>query len=342
MILIRCAAGAREGMGHLVRVRALADQLAADGIGCALVGPPEALRVPADAGRFAAWICRPGWEGAEAEAAFHLALARQFGARVILLDDYRSDAAHQGLLRDAGLFLLQQYDASRPRRFAAHVAINASPSERREDLTLLAPGIETLLGPAYAILRPDFARRRPDGPRCAARRALISYGGGDDRGALLRALEALRTGLPAGMTAVAVAGAHNPRAAEAAAWVAAEPSGRFALEIDPPDMAGVIAGCDVAVLGGGTTTFEAAFCGLPMALTPIADNQLAQGQGWAALGAALWLGPFESAPPERLAGAVAALAADPARLRAMSAAALAAVDGDGALRLRARIRKAAG
>jgi spore coat polysaccharide biosynthesis predicted glycosyltransferase SpsG len=85
---------------------------------------------------------------------------------------------------------------------------------------------------------------------------------------------------------------------------------------------------DLAILAGGTTSWEAAFMSLPAVYTPGADNQRPIARALAAAGAGLCA---EDAPA--LAAAVAALRTDASGRARISAAAGALVDGRGTSRV---------
>ena len=335
MILFRCNANSHVGMGHLVRCRVLARLLQERGVQSVMTGPASSLMQTSDDDLFEAWIERPDWQNAEAEASFHLDIAGKFGARRTIMDDYRSDGAHQLLLREGGLKVLQQYDASKPQQFAAQLVVNSSPAEKREfyEGGLLADDITMLHGPRYAILRPEFLDMARAKVRGECKRLLITFGGGDDREAVLDILNAVSDDLPIGIELVLMLGRLNPNIAVIEAWLEAHPDCPVELNIDPADVPALMQSCDLALMSGGTTTFEAAYCGLPMILASIAENQYRQGEGWQALGAALYLGPFHELEPKALLAALKMLVADQQKLRNMSAIALKSVDGHGAMRI---------
>jgi len=77
-----------------------------------------------------------------------------------------------------------------------------------------------------------------------------------------------------------VSGDHNPRNAEIADWIGKQSQGRVVLEINPHSVAPLFADCDLAIMAGGPTIYEAACCGLPMILIVIAENQLSQARAW--------------------------------------------------------------
>jgi len=300
-VVFRCNASALVGLGHLMRCREMARALVEAGHVCAILGPGDSLRQPGDAGLFAHWQAVPERGTSAEDAGRVLALCRARGARHLVMDDYRIDPAYQLILRAAGLRWLQQFDASAPWEFHADVLVNAGPYEQRAHYLpwLKRPGIVTLLGPRYAVLRPDFAAvtARTDGR--AVRRILVAFGGGDDRGAIALTLAALVGHLAPDITLVIVSGASNPRNAGLRAQVADLAPGRAELHISPPDMAGLLAACDLAIIAGGTMSYEAAICGLPMVFVPLAANQTRSCQGWAEqTGAAVAGSPPHSPTPD--------------------------------------------
>jgi UDP-2,4-diacetamido-2,4,6-trideoxy-beta-L-altropyranose hydrolase len=328
-VVMRCNASPSVGLGHLMRCRELARLLTNAGHLCAIIGPPDSLRQPADAGLFAQWHAVDDRGTSQDDAARVLYLCAGMGARHLVMDDYRIDPAYQLILKHAGLRWLQQFDASAPWDFHADVLVNAGPAERREDYLkyLKNPKIETLFGPAYAVLHPDFAGLfpRPDGRPIT--RILVSFGGGDDRGAIDLALAAL-VGVPH-VTPVIVSGTSNPRNAALAAQI----PDRAELHIAPTSIAALMADCDMALIAGGTMSYEAAICGLPMVLIPLAPNQIRSCQGWADRAGAVVLSGLDTLTPALLRTAVLALMDDQSRRQAMATTGRALVDGKGAQRL---------
>ncbi|MBG7614031.1 flagellin modification protein FlmD [Brevundimonas sp. BAL450] len=334
MILFRCNVSPSVGAGHLTRCRTLAAMLVERGVTCAMAGPDETWRLPGDAALFQSWTPLT-WTTGEADAAAFIALAERLGVRVAVMDDYRMDEPYQLRLRAAGLKWLQQFDASNPPPFWADFVANGGPRETPEHYRALArnPALEFLLGPEFAVLRPAFANLPPRDADRPLKRLLISFGGGDDQGMVVRTLEALTAGGPADLSLRVMSGASNPRNESIAAWIADHAPDRAVLAVNPDDVAGEYLKADLAVIAGGTSTFEAAAAGAPMLITAMADNQIRQGLGWQDRGAAIYLGRAPEVNPLDIAGHVAALAADDARRTAMSRAGQANVDGKGCARL---------
>ena len=335
-VVFRCNAGSRVGIGHLMRCRQMARSLQRRGGRSIILGPPTGLRVAQDADLFVEWRDIPDRGSSVQDAARVVDACAAHGAHHAVMDDYRIDPPYQHVLRGAGLRWLQQFDASTPFDYWCDVLVNASPFETRDDYLpwLKRPDAQrTLFGPSYAVLRPDFAALsvRPDGR--PVRRILVAFGGGDDRGALSLGLTALAGRFGPNVILVLVAGKANPNHAALAAQIATLPRGQAELHVDPADMPRLMASCDLAVIAGGTMSYEAAICGLPMVFVGLAANQERPCRGWVDLTGAAFLGTVPDVTAQAVHDAVAALVADrPARTR-MAAAGRAVVDGKGADRL---------
>lgn len=335
-VVFRCHTGAGVGLGHLMRCREMARHLRDMEIASAMIGPAEALRDAADGDLFKVWQAVGDRQGSVRDAARVLALCNRLGTRIAVIDDYRADPAFQAVLRGAGLRWLQQFDANCDWRFCCDVLVNVSPHERRAEYLprLQAPErIETLFGPAYAVLRRGFRQVVAGRDGRAVRRVLVAFGGGDDRGAINLVLAALAGRLGRDVTLVVVSGAGNPELPGVARAVAALRYGQAELHVDPADMPGLMAGCDLAVIGGGTMSYEAAICGLPMVTLALAGNQERPCLGWQALTGAPYLGPVRNVAAEALFEAVSSLSQDDRRRAAMAAKGRQAVDGRGVERL---------
>jgi len=64
--------------------------------------------------------------------------------------------------------------------------------------------------------------------------------------------------------------------------------------ISPENINDIMIDCDFCIIGGGTMTFEAAKCGLPMIIITIANNQIKQAIGWESIGVAKHVGKLKS------------------------------------------------
>lgn len=334
-VVFRCNASATVGMGHLMRCREMARRLIALGYDCAIIGPSESLRRADDDALFMHWADIAVRGTSQEDAGRVIALCRRFDTNLLVMDDYRSDPEYQLLLKAAGIRWLQQFDASKPWNFHGPLVVNSSPYERHTYYTkwLKHPRARTLFGPRYSVLRPAFCALEARADGRFVHRILVGFGGGDDRGAINTVLEALAGRLGVDVTLVVVSGSNNPRLAAIAERIAALPEGQAEFHVDPADMPGLMAGCDLAVIGGGTMSYEAAICGLPMVFIALAPNQERPCQGWHDLTGATVLGQVGQVAAAKVYNAVTELLQDDTRRREMAIKGRALVDGKGVERL---------
>lgn len=331
-----CTADPTTGFGHLMRVREIARVARSKGVVCVLAGPSRDLRNAADAELFTDWCetASPAEDPARwlADVA---GLARRHDIRHLMIDDYRVGGESQMQLHRDGFATLQQYDASAPPDFAVDLAVNAGPMEKA-DLhrdRLMRDDVRFLNGPQYAVVKGAFLRiaRRPS--KRSVQRVLVTFGGGDDRGGIVAAIDALAGSLPAGVVVVVMTAKENPRLAEIEHAIAAKPPGTCELHVSPASVPALMMSCDLAVMAGGTSIYEAAYCGLPMVLMAIASNQTSQCEGMEKAGAATYLGQHDRVFPDALRDSVTGLIADEARRKYMAERGQTLVDGQGAQRL---------
>jgi UDP-2,4-diacetamido-2,4,6-trideoxy-beta-L-altropyranose hydrolase len=176
-ITIRTDASTRIGLGHLVRCRTLAtalrDQgatvrficrahpghqiaaLRADGLDVtALPAPPDQEAADGD---YAAWLGVPQAQDA-AETIAALAADRPDW---LIVDHYGLDVDWEQALRPhVGRILVIDDLANRRHDGDLLLDQNYAPAGTTRYQGLLPPGARTLLGPAYALLRPEYAQHR--------------------------------------------------------------------------------------------------------------------------------------------------------------------------------------
>ena len=167
---------------------------------------------------------------------------------------------------------------------------------------------------------------------CKAQRILLTFGGGDDYGATLLCLGALKSIGWSGPVDI-VLGGRSPARGAIEEWVRGSISGTLHLHIDAQNMADRIANANLVISAGGTTSFETAALGAPTLLIRTVPNQRPNTQGWEALGAAIDLGDIVELTSEALGARINALASDQPRRIAMSEAGRNAIACRGAERI---------
>ena len=201
---------------------------------------------------------------------------------------------------------------------------------------------QLLLGPHYALLRPEFAEARAKlRPRDGhVRRLLLFFGGIDAANATEKALDALDYVLPAWpeLEVDVVIGAAHPQRLRLEQRIAALP--RVHVHVQIQTMAALMARADLSLGAGGATTWERCCLGLPTMLITVAANQRDVAAALAEQGYALLLGDAAQVSAQQLAQALAVMHF-PALLRFLGRQSQQLVDGQGVARVAAILCDAA-
>jgi UDP-2,4-diacetamido-2,4,6-trideoxy-beta-L-altropyranose hydrolase len=300
-VIFRTDANSALGFGHLTRCRVLAQSLKARGAQCFMVGPAVKYQGINDKDIFQGWYPHAYWESETSDCEKFVALAKQFGCSIAILDDYRIRLDYQKVLLESKIKWLQ-FDGRADIALWANWILNANPIAKKEHYTnlLMGHGQELLLGPSYAILRPEFQKKVKKSPfNIHSIRIFITFGGGDDKGAIIFTLSALYDLLPQA-TFVVMSGDNNPRNNEINNWVNIHRKQRIEIHINPAKVQPLMEGCDLAVMSGGSSTFEALASGLPMIIMSIAENQIKQAQAWHKLKVGNYIGHYEGCSEDSL------------------------------------------
>lgn len=368
-VAFRADASVQIGSGHVMRCLSLADELLARGaetyfVGRALPGhlgalirerghhatllpPPAPLAPPAAASEeieeagdaapaHAEWLGVP-WPQDAADTARALQAAGDFDWLVV--DHYAVDARWENSLRRTGRSTLVIDDlADRPHDCDLLLDVNLQEPAGRY-AGLVPDWCQLLLGPQYALLRPQFNAARPASARRDGRvaRLLIFFGGSDHDNLTGLALTALAQRGRDDLAVDVVLGASNPRRGELEALCSSLP--RVTCHFSVADMAALMAAADLAIGAAGVTTWERACLGLPALVVTIAANQRPTAACAARRGILTWLGDAGEITATRLAEALGAALAAPATLLEQSRRGMDLVDGGGAARVAAAMSR---
>lgn len=298
------ASGPEVGLGHVVRSAALCRAWIDDHGPATLVADHAGPFIESIQGRRSrlevvgtdAWstIGPPGW---------------------VTVDGYGLDDRFADRHPTAIVGSIDDFDLSQRRRVDLVIDQNLDASP------VPVPGAVQLLGPSFALLRPEFR----DPPTPATDPRLVGVGiGGSTVAIEACALEGLAELIPE--VRLKVLGTVPD---------ALVTSRGIGISVDPID---AWAAAALVVSAAGTSIWELCRLARPMVLTPIADNQRPMARRLAELGAAVDLGPLDELDAARLREAVEGILADPERRQAMGSAAAALVDGQGARRSAAHLR----
>lgn len=335
LAVFRLDASPQVGAGHAMRCLALAEALAADGWETAFATAPGAVAtVPALAGQEVLEIdTPPDGEPGVLEARW------PGGCRLLVVDHYGRGAGFERACRPWCETVLAIDDLA-DRRHDCDLLLDQTAGRVAADYQGLVPGgCRLLLGAAYALLRPAFARMRgqtlPRDPGGPVKHLVVSLGATDPYGVTARVLDGIAESDLELDVDVAV-GSSTPQL-DAVREKAARLPVPARLHIDCEDMAALMAGADLAFGAGGMSAWERCCLGLPTIMFVLAKNQRHVGAALAAAGAASLLDGSCPAVAD-IAEALTGLARDGTRRRAMAEAAAALCDGRGVARVMMELR----
>lgn len=313
----------REHPGNLIQMLRSAGYTVAQ-----LPAPANAHRAPAGRDDYAAWL---GVEQA-VDAAQTIEALADFEPDWLVVDHYGLDAVWERRLRSRAprIFVVDDL-ANRPHDCDVLLDQNLRHGVKNCYAGLVPSQARLMLGPRFALLRPEFRNAREslrerDG---TVRRIMVFFGGVDPTGETAKALDAIeRLGRP-DIAVDVVVGASNPQAETIVASRNKSPNVVFHNHVS--NMAELMSRADLALGAGGGTSWERCCVGLPTLITSIAENQAATTEALASIGAAVSIG---RAPVVGVADYVAGIGRLTTRqLSAMQVASLAIVDGRGTERV---------
>jgi spore coat polysaccharide biosynthesis predicted glycosyltransferase SpsG len=315
-ILIRSAAGPRIGYGHLVRARTLGRALGGD------------VRVSVRGGR-AARECARRLGLAVVGSSVRRAIASTRPALVVIDDPSAVEArAALAAARAADLPVASIHD----------LGIAAIPSDLAVDGSIapLGRGRGACLGPRFALIDPQLLSSAPPTGRAGHHppRVLVALGGGPRVAFAAMVARAVHARVPGARVRVAAGLQHagtRPSSAQRRA-----PAENTSWLGPLPTLAREMRSCDVAVVAGGVTLYEACALGVPAVAVPVVTAQTPTVEGFAALHAVL-AAPLPSraraVSARAVAEHVATLLARPELARRQARVARSIVDGRGAERV---------
>jgi UDP-2,4-diacetamido-2,4,6-trideoxy-beta-L-altropyranose hydrolase len=159
---------------------------------------------------------------------------------------------------------------------------------------LMPPGCKKLLGPKYALLRPEFMQVRKNLRKCNeyVKRIMVFFGGSDQTNETTKVLEAIRMLNRPDIAVDVVVGALNPHR-QFIERIASDLPG-CTCHFNVEDMAALMAGADLAVGAGGITVWERCALALPSIVITVAENQERTVSDMAESGYLLSLGQSET------------------------------------------------
>lgn len=215
-------------------------------------------------------------------------------AKYLIVDHYGLDSRWENLLRPYAKCIMVIDDlANRPHQCDVLLDQNYYKDfEKRYD-NLIPPTCVKLLGPKYALLRPQFheARRMLRQRDGIVKRVLIFFGGSDPTNETEKALKAVRILNCPDVRFDVVVGSSNSGKEIIKQMCDDIPNMMFYCQVE--NMAELMAKADLAIGAGGTATWERCYLGLPTISIVTADNQQKIIRDLGRLGVVIGLGRSE-------------------------------------------------
>ena len=198
---------------------------------------------------------------------------------------------------------------------------------------LLSTGCQKLLGPYFALLRPEFRQIHTVVPFRSGdvKRILVFWGGIDPTNETEKTIRALATITDRCFAIDVVVGKGNPSQGRIEALCAAQKG--FTYYCQTNEMAGLMNAADLAIGAGGSATWERCCLALPALVMSVADNQVAISSSADAAGVVSYLGDSAEISVGDLARFISETIAAPGSLRTMSEMGWRLVDGNGSIRV---------
>lgn len=247
----------------------------------------------------------------------------------LVVDHYALDACWESLMRPLVKRIMVIDDiADRPHDCDLLLDQNLYQNMETRYDGLVPTYCKKLLGPAFALLRPEFTEakkylRKRDGN---VKRILIFFGGSDASKETAKALDAIMALNRPDIAVDVVVGGANPQREQIRQQCATMPNAAFYCQVE--NMAELMAHADLAIGAGGSTSWERCFLGLPTITISVANNQITTTEELARQGATIYLGNSRNIARETLTTTLSEVIKDPVRLLAIGSMAFNIVGND--------------
>lgn len=286
-----------------MRSRALASDLQIIGLKSAMYGPDPKYKNAQDNQIFTYW--QPLSLRQKDNVNHFIKYAQAISATILVIDNFQlSEDYFLKLFKNN--FKWMQYVGPPSDPIYANIIVRSNPVANPQDYEKLIKrnNCKILTGPQYAALRPEFNDQKKIILNNIVKKIFINLGGGNDNGGISLLLSALIDLTNDDVELIFVSGQANPNNQKLQAALKDMHLARVQFLIDPPRIAALMANCDIAILAGGTTTFEAVSIGLPMMLIAHNQAQADQAKAWEKLGVALFCGTLGNLDKQSLQDAL--------------------------------------
>ena len=335
-IVFRTDASISIGTGHVMRCLTLADELRQKGADINFIcreGP----------GNLISYIGNRGYKVHQLPGDIDIEKDRKLTNKILskyetkpdglIIDHYDIDISYESSLRDHVKKIMVIDDLAN-REHDCDLLLDQNYSKNEDRYNGLVPGnCIQLLGPEYAILRPQFQKargnlRKRDG---GVNRILVFMGGADSKNITSKALRAIHMLDRYDIVVDVVIGNLNPYHDEIKILTSKIPNTSCHHNVE--DMANLMSSADLCIGAGGTTTWERCCVGLPTITIILAENQKNISESLDKEGALINLGWYHNVTEKNIKEAVEGLIDNPNKMASMSGKSRNLVDGEGVNRV---------
>jgi len=286
-VVIRADASPVVGIGHVMRMYALAAAFIASGWTvklCFKECPPQILRLFSEREIVVAHLNCPKEATTEEEVAFLVEFCRLHDAELIILDGYQFTFEYQSRLSQSGLKLMVMDDFKHSDKYCCDFLINQNFGAENLEYDCTLANTKLLLGNQYTLIRPEIMvyKEHPLSIDKTAFKILLSLGGADYDNASSLILNAISmassmlTKLEAKVVVTTIAGSANPHKdalKEQIDKLNQSEQIEFILLTEVIDLGSHIAATDLLISAGGGTVWEAACLATANMVVITASNQ---------------------------------------------------------------------
>lgn len=365
-VVFRADASLQIGSGHVMRCLALAEALRGSGAECYFISRGHSgnlLDFIKDRGFIVFELSAPKYaveEGGARGSEGLLAHSHWLGATQaedaaeselaligiepswIVVDHYALDAQWERIMTKPGRKLMAIDDLA-DRAHLCEILLDQNLGRLPLNYSsLTSSSCELLMGPSYALLRPEFSMLRTkslayrESPRL--RRILITMGGVDANNVTALMLQLLKNIRWPGEAHITVVMGRNSPWLVDVQRLAESMHCPTEVVSDVSDMALRMSLSDLAIGGAGSTSWERCCLGLPSLMVILADNQIEIGKALHENGAAVLLGrPGDHGFQKNFHAAMSLLMGSSEALKRMSIAAAKVTNGRGCSAVVSRI-----
>lgn len=328
-VIFRADGSKKYGFGHLMRSCVLAEELKKIGY--------EAHFISADADETVSSFLdnrNIKFDSIETSASGngavrHLAIMRELGSSLAILDSYGVDDAYRLYLKENGIRIAVIDDLC-AHYSHADMVINHNPSAEADRYGDFSGKL--LLGPEYALIDSKYGELKEKMLNVKELRIVVTLGGTDARNQTERILRLLDR-LEEALHITVVAGYYSETGIPANMKHPCEVITRT------DNMAGLIESCDAAVTAGGITCMEFACAGRPFLIVVTDEHQFENARKYHYAGAAVYAGRVWKKNDAELLSAFRSFFEETSKWKLMGYAGRKLIDGKGAERTAAEVSK---